>query len=112
MGLRATLPNHIPACRFEFLIQHKTRGEEGEVIMSSSKSDVVTHSVCLSIRNQGVARKFKGCLKYKECFKKVSRMFHVSFKGCLQKVSMVFQVNFKGDSRKFQGCCKEVSRVF
>ena len=49
--------------------------EEGEVIMSNSKSDVVTHSVCSSIRNQGVARKFKGCLKYKECFKKVSRKF-------------------------------------
>ena len=31
-------------------------------------------------------------------------MFHTSFKGALRKIL--------GASRKFQGCCKKVSRVF
>ena len=45
----------------------------------------------------GVLRKFKGCLK---------------FQGCFKKVSSIFQWSFKDVYRKFQGCLKEVSRVF
>ena len=78
--------------------------------MSSSKSDVVTHSVCLSIRNQGVARVFQ------ESFKDVS----TKIKGNFREVSEVF---FKDDSRKIggcfngvliglQGCLKKVEWVF
>ena len=34
------------------------------------------------------------------------------FQGCFKQVSRVFQGSLKGVSRKFQGCFKEVSRVF
>ena len=37
------------------------------------------------------------------CFKKVLRVFEVSW---------MFQVSFKGVYKKCQGCCKEASRVF
>ena len=37
-------------------------------------------------------------------FKGVSR----KFQGCLKEVSRVFQVSFKGVSRKFLGCFNEV----
>ena len=40
---------------------------------------------------------FKGCLKFKGCFKEVLR---------------VFTENIKGFPRKFEGCFKEVSRGF
>ena len=68
--------------------------------MSSSRSDVVTQFVRLSIRHEdvflllknynGVSRKFKGC------FNEVLRIFHASFKdrkflGCFKKVSGIFQ---------------------
>ena len=64
--------------------------------MSSSRSDVVTHSVSpfvrLSVRNQGVFSKLKS-------FNGVSR----KFKGCLK---------FKGRFKNVSGCFKEVSRDF
>ena len=77
--------------------------------MSSSRSDVVTHFVSLSVtkefffklkRYNGVSRKFKGC------FKEVLRMFHASFKnmkfqGCFKKVSGVFQGRLKSVLSKF-----------
>ena len=34
------------------------------------------------------------------------------FQGCFKEVSRMFQGNFKGVNGKFQGCFKEVSRVF
>ena len=52
-----------------------------------------------------VSRKFKGCLKFKWCFKDVSKKFFV----CLQKVPRVFLTSLKGVSKKFQECFKEVS---
>ena len=45
---------------------------------------------CLS----GVSRKFKGCLKFQECFKEVSRVRQGSFKGVYRK----FQGGFKSFS--------------
>ena len=44
----------------------------------------------------GASRLLKGCLKCKECFKEVLR---------------VFTERFKGLSRKFKECFKEVSRM-
>ena len=79
--------------------------------MSSSRSDVVTQFVRMSVRISvcpffsfsvlgvssafflvlkwfnRVSRKFKGCLKFQWCFKDVLR----KFLGCLQKVSRVFK---------------------
>ena len=80
--------------------------------MSSSRSDVVTHFVSLSVtkefffklkRYNGVSRKFKGG------FNEILRMFqlfHASFKkrkfqGCFKKVSGVFQGRLKGILREF-----------
>ena len=34
------------------------------------------------------------------------------FQGCLKEVFRVFHRSFKCNSRKFQGCFKEVSRLF
>ena len=47
-------------------------------------------------------------------FNGVSRKFKgcLKFQGCFKEVSRVFQRSFKGVCRKFQGCFKEVSRVF
>ena len=95
--------------------------------MSSSRSDVVTHSISLSVRKQGVFSKpkeFQESLKDVSSFKEVSWAFQQNFNEVLrvfqesnyklvlkvfervcQEVLMVFQV-FKGVSRKFQ-----VSRV-
>ena len=41
-------------------------------------------------------------------------MFEVKrkFQGCFKEVLRVFTESFKGVSRKFQGCYSEVSRVF
>ena len=57
-------------------------------VMSSSISDVVTQSVCKSVRLSvtkelflslnsfdSVSRKFEGCLKFEECLIEVSRKF-------------------------------------
>ena len=52
--------------------------------MNSSRSDVVTHFIRLSVTKEffqslksfnGVSRVFKGCLKFKGSFKDVSRQF-------------------------------------
>ena len=56
----------------------------------------------------GVSRKFRGCLKFQGCFKRVLRVFQGSFKS----VSRKFQECFKEVSGKFQGCFKNVSKVF
>ena len=99
--------------------------------MSSSRSDVVTQCVCLSVFSfvpffllvslnfhlflksfNVVSRQFKGYLKFNGSFKEVLRVFHGSFKG----VSRKFNECFKEDSRVFQGsfrgCFKRVSRLF
>ena len=87
--------------------------------MSSSRSDVVTKSVRVSVpffllvslkfilvleSFNGVSRKFKGYLKLKVCSWK--------FQGCFKEVLRVFQGSFKRVSRKFQECFKEVSGKF
>ena len=80
--------------------------------MISSRSNIVTQFVrpspffllvslklFLVLKSvNGVSIKFKGCLKFKRCFKEVSRMFQGTFKdvsrnfhGYLQKVSRVFE---------------------
>ena len=53
-----------------------------------------------------VFRRLKGCLKFKRCLKKVSRLFQgsVKVKGFYSKL--------KGVSRKFKGCFNKLSRVF
>ena len=54
---------------------------------------------------------FKGCLKFKECLKKVTRVFQGSFKsvkGSFREISSGFQENVKGVSSRFKG----VLRVF
>ena len=94
--------------------------------MSSSRSDVVTQSVCPCVCSSlffllvslkfllvlksfnGVSRQFKECLKFNGSFKAVSTMF----KGCFNEVSRVFQGSFKSVSRVFQGSFKSVSRKF
>ena len=81
--------------------------------MSSSRSDVVTKSVCSCVRPSlffllvslkfllvlksfnGVSRLFKGYLEFKGSIKDVLRKFY----GCLQKVTEFF----KGDSKEPQG---------
>ena len=55
----------------------------------------------------GASRLFKGYLKFKGSFKDVSR----KFQGCVKEVLRVFTENVKDASRKFKGCFKEVSRV-
>ena len=86
-------------------------------VMSSSRSDVVTHSVrpfvtkefFLSLKSFNcVSRVFKGCLMFKGSFKDVWR----KFQGCLEKVLRVYTKSFRSVSRKFQLRLKEVSRVF
>ena len=90
--------------------------------MSSSRSDVITHSVRPSICNQGFFSKPK---EQQWFFKKVQRMFEVqwvfqeSFKDaskkfyvCLQKVSWGFLESFQGVSWKIEGCFKVVSSWF
>ena len=76
-------------------------------VITSSRSDDVTKSVCPCFRLsecfvKSVSRVFQ------ECLKGVSRVFQGSFKS----VSMVFHECFKGVSRVFQGCFKSVSKVF
>ena len=80
---------------------------------------------------------FKGCLKFKGCFKEVFKGVYRNYQGfsqeqgcfnkvsigfkevsgniqrCLKKVSSVFQLSsFKGILKKFKRCVKEVSKVF
>ena len=47
----------------------------------------------------GVSRKFKGCLPFKGCFKKVSRILQRSFKGVSRKIQCCFKVVLS----RFQG---------
>ena len=91
--------------------------------MSSSRSDTLTHCIrlCqykeffLSLKSfNGVSRKLKEGLKFKECFKKVSRILKRSFKVCLQKVSRLFPECFNDDWKElsgFEGDLKEVEKV-
>ena len=73
-----------------------------------------------------VLRKFKGCLKFKWCFKEVFPVFTESskgiskkFEGCFKEISSMFQgsfretlrvfhESFKGVSTKIEGCFKEL----
>ena len=57
-----------------------------------------------------VSRKFKESLKFKGCFKDVSRMFQLRLKGISSSykgVSRLFERSFKVVSRKNQGFVKE-----
>ena len=45
-------------------------------VMSSSKSDVFTHSVCLSVRDQGMFLAFEA-----RCFNGVTRLLQWCYKG-------------------------------
>ena len=100
--------------------------------MSSSRSDVVTHSVrvfvCSCVTNEfcvvkrpflcnynsmcrvkKVPKVFQGSLRmFQGSFKEVSRTFQESFND----VSMKFQGRFKKVSMVFRGCFKEVWKVF
>ena len=100
--------------------------------MSSSRSDVVTHSIrvlvcsCVTKEFCVVKRPFlcnynSMCRvkKVPKVFQGSLRMFQGSFKdvstkfpGCFKEVSRVFQESFKNVSRKFQGRFKKVSRTF
>ena len=74
-------------------------------VMSSSRSDDVTNSVCLCV----VILLSLDILKYLNV--DVYRDYRV-LQGCLMGVSKVFQGSFKGVSRMFYGCFKHVSRMF
>ena len=88
--------------------------------MSSSRSDVVTQSVCPFVRLSVcpfvrsspffllVSLK---CLLVVKSFKSVSRQFKecLKFNGSFKEVLSVFQGCLKGVSRKFQECFKEVT---
>ena len=78
--------------------------------MSSSRSDVVTQSVRLSVCP--FVRSFVTFFLSLVSLKSVASN---SVKGIYFEsrcVSRVFQGSFKGVTRKFQGCFKEVPRIF
>ena len=78
--------------------------------MSSSRSDDVTQFVIPSVPFFSFSV-FEVCSAFRmstRCLKGVSR----KFQGCFKEVSRMFHGSLKGVSRKFEGCFKEVSRVF
>ena len=82
--------------------------------MSSSRSDDVTKSVCLSVSSHSFS--FDHLKHLKQDVSRVLQVFLLDvprlFQGCFKEVSRVFQGSFKGVSRKFQGRFKEDSRKF
>ena len=72
--------------------------------MSSSRSDVVTQSVCsfvcLSLFfSFSVFEVLSSPKEFQWCFKKVLSVFEVS--GCFKEASRMFQGSFKGVYKKF-----------
>ena len=90
--------------------------------MSSSRSDVVTQSVHPFVRSlvrhegvyQSLNRMSLVFYLVLKSFNGVSRKFkgRLKFQGCFKEVSRMFLGRFKGAYRKFQGCFMKVSRVF
>ena len=89
--------------------------------MSSSRSDGVTQFVCVSVPKEFLLNLERICsvigselvlgLFYRiSLFQSMLQVIFVSrkFQGCFKEVSRVFQESFKGVSRKFQGCFKKV----
>ena len=84
--------------------------------MSSSRSDDVTRSVCLSVQSLFVKfAAFKAfearclCLRELQC---CLRSVCWKFQGCFKEVSRMFQGSLKDVSRMPQGCFKSVSKKF
>ena len=85
--------------------------------MSSSRSELVSHLVRMSVRVQGVFFSLKVLMVFQESFKCISRISKI-FQGslicvsmCFKEVSRLFHEFFKDVSRVFQGCFKGISSM-